>query len=70
MSTEPTTPERKRPPIRLTAAAASSATYGWVAAKPENAGKTPAELLPLAKELLAGMIRKGAFIITDAEGAR
>lgn len=52
-------------PLRMTAAAAAAKAYAFVANKPENAGKTPAELRPAARELLTGIIRKGAIIITD-----
>lgn len=52
-------------PIKITATAAATKAYAFVASKPENAGKTPAQLRPEARELLTGMIRKGAFIIID-----
>jgi hypothetical protein len=52
-------------PIHITAEAAATKAYAFVAAKPANAGKAPAELRPEARELLTGMIRKGLFIITN-----
>jgi hypothetical protein len=54
-----------REPIKLTAEAAAAKAYNFVANKPANAGKAPAELRNEARELLTGMIRKGAFIITN-----
>jgi hypothetical protein len=53
----------QRPAIQITAEAAAVKAYNFVAAKPENAGMTPAQIRPLAKELLTGMIRKGLFAI-------
>lgn len=53
----------QRPAIKITAEEAAVKAYAFVAAKPENAGMTPAQLRPLAKDLLTGMIRKGAFQI-------
>lgn len=52
-------------PIHITAEAAAAKAYAFVAAKPANAGKTPQDLRAEARELLTGMIRKGAFIITS-----
>lgn len=52
-------------PIKMTALAAATKTYQWVASKPENAKKTPAQIRPLAAELLTAMIRKGAFEIVE-----
>jgi hypothetical protein len=52
-------------PIKITAQDAATKAYQFVAAKPANAGRTPSELRGEARELLAGMIRKGLFIITD-----
>ncbi len=54
-----------RQPIRITAEAAATKAYQFVAGKPGNAGKTPEQLRPEARELLTGMIRKGAFVIID-----
>jgi hypothetical protein len=54
-----------RQPIHMTAEAAATKAYNFVANKPENAGKAPAELRNEARELLTGMIRKGAFVITN-----
>jgi len=54
-----------RQPITLTAEAAATKAYNFVASKAGNEGKTPEQLRPEARELLTGMIRKGAFIITD-----
>ena len=52
-----------RQPITITAEDAAAKAYAFVAGKPENAGKTPEQLRPEARELLTGMIRKGVFII-------
>ncbi|WNN95996.1 hypothetical protein SEA_HIRKO_46 [Arthrobacter phage Hirko] len=52
-------------PIHMTAEAAATKAYQFVAAKAGNEGKTPEQLRPEARELLTGMIRKGAFVITD-----
>jgi len=53
----------QRPAIKITAEEAAAKAYAWTKAKPENAGMTPSQLAPLAKELLRGMIRKGLFEI-------
>lgn len=53
-------------PIHITAEAAATKAYNFVAAKAGNAGKKPSELRTEARELLTGMIRKGAFVITNA----
>lgn len=52
-------------PITLTATDAATKAYNFVAAKPANAGKAPGELRTEARDLLTGMIRKGAFIIIN-----
>lgn len=54
-----------RQPIHITAEAAATKAYNFVANKPGNEGKTPEQLRPEARDLLTGMIRKGAFIITN-----
>lgn len=54
-----------RKPLAMTADLAATEAYKWVAAKPENAGKTPAELKAPAAALLRRMIGAGMFIITD-----
>ena len=49
--------------ITLTAQEAATKTYRHVASNPNNFLKSEAEIRDICKELLAGMIRKGAFQI-------
>jgi hypothetical protein len=58
---------REVEPITMTAAAAGAYAYWYVSMKPANKGKTPHEFSAEAKELLTGMIRKGAFKISDSK---
>jgi hypothetical protein len=59
-----TTPDTKtRQSITMTAEDAAVRAMNWVELAPENIDKTQAELVTLAKNLLARMIRSGVFVI-------
>ncbi|MGP5219517.1 hypothetical protein [Arthrobacter rhombi] len=55
-----------RQPLKMTATEAANKTYRHVASNPENFLKSEAEIRVMCRELLGGMISKGAFVITDA----
>lgn len=55
-----------RQAIKMTADEAANKTFRHVAGNPENFLKTDAEIRVMCRELLTGMIQKGAFVITDA----
>ncbi|MGP5396026.1 hypothetical protein [Arthrobacter rhombi] len=55
-----------RQPLKMTATEAANKTFRHVAGNPENFLKSDAEIRVMCRELLSGMINKGAFVITDA----
>ena len=54
-----------RQPITLTAEDAATRAYNWVAAKPEHANSTPAQIRPAARQLLSRLIGSGLFVIAN-----